>query len=256
MRTKKVLAILIAIAFATSAILCFAILFSVKKIDVKFNVSTGLDVSEISEKLDEYDGSNLLFLDIQEVEEELKQFPYFEVNCIKKNYPNVLSIEITERREVYEMVVGDKVVFASSDGLVLKQIELSTWQGESREKILLQTEGIEFDKIEVGNYLSCSDNELLYSVFDMALTAQLTDCIKTLKVISEPFLRKDAEFTTYTGCKILITEADLRSNEKITKAFNAYYDKANDYQKTFGKIEVRVLTETNKISVLWSPREE
>ncbi len=251
MRTKKLFVILIAIAFLMSVLLCFALLFSVKKVDARFSVSENKNVEEVVNCLEEFNGVNLLFFDVEEINQAMQQFPYFEVVSLKKSYPNVITVEIQERREVYDLLLNETVVNVASDGFVLNIQDKSEWSGPVREKIVLETEGLTFFQPEVGKYLSCGDDKLLYSVFDMALEVELTDCIKTLKIEVEPYLRKDAIFKTYTGASIVVFEADERGVDKITEAFSAYYEIANDYQKTFGELEVFILTETGMPSVIW-----
>lgn len=251
MRTKKLFVILIAVAFFLSVILCFALLFSVKKVDARFSVSENKNVDEVVSCLEEFNGVNLLFFDTEEINQAMLNFPYFEVISIKKSYPNVITIDIRERREVYDLLLDETVVTVASDGFVLNITDKADWQGPVREKILLQTEGVTFFQPEVGKYLSCGDDKLLYSVFDMAVAVELTDCIQTLKIEVEPYLRKDAIFMTYTGTSIVVTEADERGVDKIDEAFDAYYEIANDYQKSFGDLEVWVLTETGEVRVSW-----
>ena len=253
MRTKKLFVILIAVAFAMSVLLCVFLMFSVKKIDVKFSVSENFETQQVYDKLEEFNGKNLLFLSLDKVEDSIDDFPYFEITSLKKSFPNVISIEVKERREVYDLVLEDKVATTSSDGFVLKVTDIASWQGETRERIILRTLGLNFEEVSVGSYLKCNDDKLVESVFEMAYSVQLTDCIKEISIEVEPYLRKDAVFSTYTGTKIVVFDADERGKDKAIKAFNTYYDKTNDYEKTYGRIEV-FEAESGLITVLWSNR--
>lgn len=56
---------------------------------------------ELQEKLDKFVGKSLTFLDLDEVEATVKQYPCFRVEEIAKRYPNKVEVAVRERREVF-----------------------------------------------------------------------------------------------------------------------------------------------------------
>ena len=135
---------------------CFGI-FSLKKVDVKFSVCVGTDTLEVQQTLNKFIGKNLLFLDETEVVSSIKDKQYMEVLSVKKQFPNVLSMEIRERREVYYVGVNDKVYVANEDGFVLNSFNATDLNGARRDKIELNLSGLTIEKTEIGDYLKTSD---------------------------------------------------------------------------------------------------
>lgn len=237
MKSKKIAVILIAIAFVSVVIFsCFGI-FSLKKVDVKFSVCAGTDTLEVQQTLDKFIGKNLLFLDVTEVVSSIKDKQYMEVLSVKKQFPNVLSMEIRERREVYYVGVNDKVYVANEDGFVLNSFNATDLNGARRDKIELNLSGLTIEKTEIGDYLKTSDDNLLKDVFEMAKSVNLTDCIKSISVKTDIEI-KDVVFSTYTGVQIVVKEANVDGVAKVIEAFSAYDKNANDYEKTFKTILV------------------
>ena len=101
MQTKKISVILIAVAFMLVVLFSCVGLFSVKKIEINFAVSDQTDSASIQSTLDGFLGDNLLFMKTEEIEKALKGYHYMEVVSVKKQYPNVITVSLKERREIY-----------------------------------------------------------------------------------------------------------------------------------------------------------
>ena len=251
MKTKRLAVILIAIAFSFVVLFSCVGLFSLKKVQVSFSVGENTDTSSVQAELEKFLGKNLLFLDTLDVVESIKGFHYMEVVSIKKDYPNVLMVNIKERREVYEILYGETVYVTTETGFVLNSFSNSEDQAYSRDKITLTFDGVTITDGALGKVLTTDGDDLVGMVFQMASSVNLTDCIKsiTLKKATEV---ATAEFYTYTGVKIIVREILDDGVKKIETAFSKYDEGASDYEKTFKTIEVVKITETGEIQAQWS----
>lgn len=84
MNTKRIVLILIAIAFLLIAVFSLVGLFAIKKVEVDFAVSEDREVESIQTLLDGYNGKNLMFLNIDDVKDTLKGYHYLEVLSVDK----------------------------------------------------------------------------------------------------------------------------------------------------------------------------
>ncbi len=252
MRTKKLSVIIVSIVFVLVMLFSCIALFSVKAIEVNYAVGDNTSTKEIQEKLDEYLGENLLFLDEQEVFESLKEYHYMEVLSIEKSYPNVVRVDIRERREVYEIVSEGKVYVTTDNGYVLRTFDL-TEKVDSRDRITLELEDVKVKSFNLGEVIVTDADELLAKVFEMAKSVQLTNCIKSVSLEKAQGINAKATFNTYTGVKILVRELFEQGVEKIETAFEKY-EKTTDYQKTFEQIVVFVSEVTGQIEATFTPQ--
>ena len=126
MRKKLLVIMLTGLLFLSACLLGITAVFRVDSVTVEsFVVSTQAraEVNKISVRVNEaYNGEGILSADESEIEEILKDFPYFRLTSFKKEYPNRIRIEITEDREVYA-VEGQKeneYYILGGDGTVLE----------------------------------------------------------------------------------------------------------------------------------------
>ena len=241
MRTEKLGVILIAVAFMLVVIFSSVGLFSLKKIDVDFSVSKNMNSEQIQKTLDGYLGENLLFFNAGKIYDSLKDNPYVEVVSVKKDYPNVLRVEINERREVFLIHSGEKYFATTDEGFVLRELQKSEFE-LSRDKILLDFDGVTLTNIVVGQTLSCDNVDVLSTVIEMAKSVNLTDCIKKITVKALAGIREyNAEFKTHSGVKMIIEDLMDLGVDKTLNAFNAYDNILTDYQKADGEIQSYVM---------------
>ncbi len=250
MKTKRVTVIIVAILFVLVMLVSCVALFSVKKIDVNYSVGNDTDTVEVQNKLEGFLGKNLIFLNEDEVVESIKDFHYMEVLSVKKSFPNVVRVDIKERREVYEIVCGETVYVTTENGLLLRSFNVNE-QKPTRDRIRLELKDINVYRATLGQLLITDADELLWQVFKMSKSVQLTNCIENVVLEKATVFGGKATFVTYTGVKIIIRELLERGVEKIQTAFEKY-DGATDYEKTFKQIEVVILTQTGEIIVLWT----
>ena len=248
MKTKRTAIILIAVAFMMVVILSTVGLFSVKKVHVDFEVSAERDVSDVKESLNSFVGVNLLFFDTDRVFEKLKEENYLEVVSVDKQFPNVVNVKIKERRAIYYVKNQEEYYLMTADGFVLDKSQNSP---VSRDRIGLLLEGVTLESVNLGETLKTSDDTLMQKVFAMAKSVNLTDCIKTITVKKMASEQPDVIFETYTGVKIEVSKADDLGVEKVVAGFNAYDNRAEDYEKMFSIIKV-FKNSNGQIEVDWS----
>ena len=253
MKTKKTMVILIATVFAFVVLFSCILLFSVKKVEIKYNVATDIDTVEIEDRLSAFCGENLLFFNCDEIVNILNEYPYFELVTVEKQYPNVINVCLKERLETYYLITETKVYVTDKDGVLLKVINSNDFDGNvSREIITLSFEGVTFSEQTLGTKISCNKQDLFDLVLVMAKSVDLTDCIKSISVINAPE-QQDVYFSTYTGVNILVTEALVRGEDKTVAGFNAYNNKTDDYLKTYNNIIV-VLKDDGTILPIWTEK--
>jgi len=255
MKTKRIAVILISIAFTIIATLSCVSIFSIKKIETTFAVGEDTDTKSVQAELDKFLGKNLTFLDLEDVKDAIKDFQYMEIVSISKQYPNVVKVEIRERKEVYYFEHDDSVFVMAKDGFVLNRYDKDEFTGSSsREMIYLSITGLAVSNVQIGTKISTDDDLMLSTVFDMAETVFLTDCIKTIELL-KAVEREEAIFYTYTGVKIVVPKVKDDGVNKIKVAFDAYdlSEKAGDYEKTFKTIVV-VKTDDGVIYPDWTDR--
>ena len=211
--------------FVVLSVIAVFSVFTVKNVDVSFNVSDELkyETNEIQDKLDKYLGKNLMFVDTEEISTILNDYPYLEVLSLKKSWPNVIKVELTERQKVYYVSNSDngEKYILDVNGVVVEKvntvpnglIELKTEikSVELNSKIVLQDDYQEF--------LSLSLSVILNDFF--------TNTVKAVEIC--PASAEQAESVIYlemsTGLKIEIYKANERGNDKLSFALE-YYDKS------------------------------
>ena len=252
MKAKRVFVISLAAVFLLAVLFSCVFIFSVKSVKARYSVSDNADLTKIENTLNKYVGNNLLFVNLADIEKELEQYPYYKISNLKKDYPNVITLDVEERREIYCVEHEDKVYILDQDGFVLNSHDKTSFEGIGEDRIELCLNGVEITNIKIGSYMTTNDQALMQSILDMSKSARLTDCISKIVVTSKTEF-KDADFYTDTGVTITITKADVRGVDKINKAFESY-DNADDYYKSFDTILVTLL-DSGEILVDWTDKD-
>lgn len=236
MKKKGLYAILIITAFVASLILSFACLFTVKFAEVKFQSISGGEEDNIIKQIDTFKGRNLLLLSTDEVKTSLKDFHGYKVISLNKGFPNKLFVVVKERKEVFAIDVGGKFLIVDEEGYIIRT---ETDFEQNREIVVIKSDGLVFNNVSEGQVVGCSDDELLFSVMEMAKSINCYNCIKSI-MIERATEKRFAYFNTYTGVILEIPDATVRSLDKIDVAFNEYDNCEVDYLKSFNTITVTV----------------
>ena len=253
MNAKKLVVILIAFAFSLIMIFSCVALLAVKKIQIDFNVSSyssnqGEFASQTSEEvqnlLNEYLGVSLLSIDPEQVEQKLIVHPKLEMVEVVKKFPNVLCVNLKERREVYKLEYNDKTYILDEFGFVLTD-DGKTTQGTSL--ILLNFENIDIIKVELGKKIEVekdTDGNILSTTFDIVKSVGLADCIEGIG-LEDASSGYDLSFKIRTGTSIWVCDILVDGSIKTQKAFEIYDTEATDYEKSSGTIQALYTTDKN-----------
>ena len=85
-----------------------------------FSAEGNRDAAELKEKLDKFVGKSTTFLDLDDVEEVVKEYPHFTIDSLGKKFPATVEVSVSERREVYAFRgEGDTFVFLDDEGKFL-----------------------------------------------------------------------------------------------------------------------------------------
>ncbi len=260
MKSKRFIVILIGIIFSVAVLVSGIFVFTVKEIKVDYTLISK-NADEIRESADKFVGKNLLFVKPSSIKNKIEQDPYIEVVSVKKSYPNVIKVEVVERREAYIYTHSDgRTYILDGEGFVLKkltdgeQISGRNFIGIVKEDKFGEIIN-EFDitGVEVGSNVKTTDNGTFSVALALAKSVGLADCIEDISVITRGNDVKDVYFLTYTGVTIKIEGVDVKGDEKVRLAFEKYKNSNDDFIKTFDTIIASHLVDkNNEVKVVWS----
>lgn len=250
MRNRKICSVLIAIIFAVSVVFSCILLSLIKRIDIKFYVSQERDIAEVADSFEKLKDKFIYSVSEKEINEILNDYPYFYLaEKPKKTFPNVLTLVIRERREIYRLVDGGKSYIMNGNGILLS---IEDDRGESRSLITLRLSGLKIKDTVLGQVIGMDDSDLFNIFLETAKQVDLNDNIKSV-TISSATERKDIQFVTYTGVTIEIPDANDNGLEKTLVAFNAYNESADDYYKSFDTITA-IKKSNGEYNIVWTAK--
>lgn len=248
MKAKRLFVISLAVICAFAILLSFFFIFSIKDVKITYTVTDGCSVEEVEKTLDSYQKKNLLFLDVDDVKEDLSKHSYFEVLSIEKDFPNVLNVVLRERIEVFTLENGGDVYILDGTGFVVNSLSKDDFASLYKNKSLIDVsfKGLTIERISVGEKVKTSDQSLFEATLSMSATAQYTDTFSSVEISKmvegvngEQIVSKDLNFVNFqtnTGVIIRIVKAHDRGVQKISNALERY-NLGSDYDKARGVIE-------------------
>ncbi len=252
---SKVSTILLIVAFVLITLVSFFLLTTVRKVEVNFATISKTDDTAIQKVVDKYVGKNITLVDIDELAESLSGFSCVEVVSVKKAFPNVITVSVKERREIYYLETDSEVLSIGEDGHLIEVYSKSEFE-PSRDVIKLDVGKVNITDKTLGRVIKTDSDELMSSVFSMAKSINLTNCIKEISIVKFDAVGElsDVEFATYTGVKLCVQKAEEMGVEKIQRLFEVYDTKVSDYEKASDTLMAFYNSETGKIDVAWSDR--
>lgn len=234
MINKKLLICIISVIFAAIVITAGFFAFTVNTIDLNATfITQDEDRDEnINAKLGKFVGSNLLFLDVEDIKQTMSDDPFIECISVKKQFPNTVYVELKERKAVYALTADEKEYLIDEDGIVLKEGQVGSLSGGY---ITLSLEKISVKEAVCGQKIVTDRDFALYNAFEIKKNIDITDCIKVMTV-EYKVLQDDVVFDTNTEVKIRIVKSTERGIEKAKKAFELYDNEHSDYVKSFNEI--------------------
>lgn len=234
MINKKLLIYIISFVFAAIVITAGFFAFTVNEVELKatFYTENADRDTAIKEKLDEYVGDNLLFVDTEEIAKILREDPFIECVSVEKCFPNSICVEICERKPVFTVSSGEKTYLLDEDGIVLKETDLENAQSDF---ITLQLKDVNVLETTLGAKLITDRDEAVFNAFSIAKEIDITDCIRVMTV-EYKIVQDDVVFDTNTEVKVRIIKSTERGIEKAQRAFELYDNEHSDYIKSYNEI--------------------
>lgn len=226
---RKMVALIIGIAFFAALIICVGRIFAVKNINVNL-ITYEDDCTESYKKakdaLSVYKGESILFLSEKEIAEKLSGGNYVVTSCEKK-YPCTINVTIKERLEIFAVSVGGLYSMYDGDGNFLRSSLENT-------NISDGTPNVELTGLAV---------EQLKTVAEIASSFKsnfggLRSLVKSIKIDTRPEIEGYTDKLIFnTRCGILIQIDDYLNDyeEKISAAFQKY-NTLSDRQKLSGRV--------------------
>ncbi len=262
MRKKVLIATFVAILLLAGAVAAaLSFVFRVSAVRANFHVFSNEGRAEavaLQEELDSFIGKNTTFLKLSEVEERVKAYPSFRVTHTEKKYPNVVEIEIHERREAFALQTATGYQIFDEDGIYLydKQENVNRAGGEN---ILLLVEGSATQDLFVSAIATGETAAVgyfgeavrAYQAFAQILTEVRTNvhaialgCIGNTALSRNFYLR----FAMAEGMDIMIINPSCKAAEKATATAQAYLA-LEDGQRLKGEISITDIESTGEITV-------
>lgn len=266
MKHKRLITIFVIAIFALISIFTVFSVFTIDYVDVKFNISDDgrIDADVIEDKLSKWKGKNLLFISQDKLVDEIKDFTYFEVVSIEKDFPNKLNIEINERKARYVVEFEGENYVVSTDGFVLEKL---TTENSSLIKLNVDSEKVgnrfSFTNVTIGQYIVTSDNGSINALFDIMDVEGLSDFVTEVDVYwtadddTSTANRNEANqslsIKTATEVSVSIDKFKEYSVEKA-KALVKSYKNIDDYLKANSYLEVFRSDVNGEIIVDWTEK--
>ena len=266
MKHKRLITIFVIVIFALISLFTVFSVYTIDFVNVKFNISDGCKNTAdiIDDVLLKWKGKNLLFVDKEDIVDELKDYTYFEVVSVKKDYPNVLNVEISERKERYIIKYDGEYFIVATDGFVLKK---ATTGNSSLIELNVDSVKIgnkfNFNNVTVGKYISSTDDNSIKALFDIMNVEGISDFVTKIDIYwtadDDPSTTDKNEanqalsIKTSTEVSVLIDKFKEFSIEKANALVKSY-ENIDDYLKANSFLEVIRSDESGKIEVAWTQK--
>lgn len=257
MKNRRVLYIFITLVVIVGVVLVSSVLFSIKETQVSVRGENRiLRVSDISDKLNNYNGKNIFFIDKQQIIDEIAEIdPYAAVINVERVFPSKVIVHIYERTEAYSVALeGGKYAAVDKTGKVLNirddnyaSVYLQGGNtGQMLQNVLLKTLQPVQD-IKVNAYITGEDAAIAYSLFSFYSASNIDEhmfraLFKSVEVFSDYNSGQNRTFyrlvlTTRAGAIIEIGDSGSRLAEKAAHGYN-YLNKLSDIQRKTAEIYV------------------
>lgn len=173
---RKIVFGTITLVIITGTILLKAPFFNLSKVEVKGN-----KIIKSEKVIDNKSviGQNIFLLDTNEIKNEILKNPYVKTAEVKRAFPNSLSVNITERKMLYEVREGELTYVLNKDLVIMSILN------DSKDLSLIEIKGIKIDNKEIGKSITSKENitsvaskideevlegkeELLFEVLDLS----------------------------------------------------------------------------------------
>ena len=187
--------------------------FNIKNVDLTGEyVITG---DGIREKTSSLIGENIFFIDETEIKKNIKTDPYVDTIKISKKYPNILKIDVKEKKGFYYILENGVYNILNDELVLLEKVD------NIEDKELVEVKGIELGNTSIGEQIENNSriNKVLYYFYRMA--CELEKQGETVKVTAID-LGELSNVKAYIGNIEIRLGADEDLIKKMNKAINIY----------------------------------
>ena len=248
MRSKRVLVGILSAVFIIITLISVVMMFTVKKVSVDFSVYNDTDETiTLQKKFDEFVGKNLLFFDLDKIE-TVDVGPCFEIESVKKSFPNVIEVKILQRKERFVVVHEGKHYVLSDEGYVMKEI---SGDYGSRDYVKINLKNITITSLNLGERIKTNHDEDVLRAIAFATVDGVVDATKEITVEYVGETSRTASFTTHTDVILRFINSHKYDKSDVAKAFHAYFNDERDYIKSYNEIVISKLDD-GEIAISWS----
>ena len=226
MKHKRLLLITTCLVFVMICVVALRELFSVKDVNVVYSVTSNEVTEEMQSLLEKYKGKSIFLVDEQEIIDEITANRYLKVVSVKKNYPNEIVVNLTQRLEKYYYFNGENTYYFDDEYFVVRASELP-------ETVDFLTE-ISFSNID-GTALTVDCNLKSVINFPYSFNAdvdKIYDCIKNVssnvKKISFVTTQEEGNYRVRLlmreGVTIEVRKAGDSLTDKLNQAITFYIE--------------------------------
>ncbi len=241
MRHSKWLIVLYSLCFVAMAVLLCQSLFSVSDVVIDYSVYNDSNTKEMAEILQEYKGTNLLFLKTEDVKKQITDNTLFKVENIKKVYPNKLYITLKSSRERFAVKMENGYAILDDEYIVCDIREDLNNSSDNLKNIVIdfEKERENFANLQVKSSLTFSNPQVLDALKTIvSVMDSPRDFIHSIRIEER---EKDSNYyiylTTIEGVEIEIRKA-LSNPKAKTLAGIEKYQSLSDSDRLVAKIAV------------------
>lgn len=256
MKYKRLLVFVTSMIFFTAFVICFFAIFQTAEISVDVKSVQGSNervADKVESLLNEYEGKNLLTISTEKIESQVNAISsYAKVVKINKKYPNKLEVFIEERVEKFAIKYNDSYYVLDEELHVLakKTENVNNVNGGRNLLFNFNIADIDTNTLKVGEKLLIHDEKTTsYLLNNVQALFEKSGDIGSISVTvkKEKFYFRRLTLTMREGMVINIDKADVRTDEKLSKAFEFYNNSTNKGDTT--EYFVNVLESSNEIII-------
>ena len=226
---RKMVVLIIGIAFFAALIICVGRIFAIKNINVNlitYEADSSESYKNAKEALSVYKGESILFLNEKDIVKTVEGSNYVVTSCEKK-YPCTINVTIKERLEIFAVSVGGLYSMYDSDGKFLRT------DFENANDID-NTPNIEVTGIATEQMSTVADIAAIFK----SNFGGLRSIVKSINLDSRPGIEGYNDkliFNLRCGLVIQLDDYSQEYEEKISVAYRKFCT-LSDKQKLSGKI--------------------
>ena len=245
MKNKKLLIVCIVLATLVAIVVLMSALTSLSQCAVLLYDESGVQIAgddtlpKAEDILAKYKGKNVVFLDKQEVLDQLNlAYPTWHFIDVVKQFPNKIDVCVTKRLPLFVFSLSNKTYYLDSKGYVVDEESAQDHTLISLDNVF----GGSVTKAQVGLYidfsLTADDAKLTYVLQTVSTVWRLYYDVSEISQLVKGF-----QFTTENGqykmtiitnaqAKLVVISPDEDLEERILKVVSVYNNPEKDFQNS------------------------